>query len=66
MIEIKPDYDLNIMKMRQDIHDVIARVITEMRVVLNEVKPDVVLVHGNARSSATGPLVVFYQQIQVR
>ena len=43
---IKPDYDLNIMKQGQDLYDVTARVLTGMRDVLKEARPDVVLVHG--------------------
>ena len=46
IFDIKPDYDLNIMKQGQDLYDVTARVLTGMRDVLKEVKPDVVLVHG--------------------
>ena len=42
IFDIKPDYDLNIMKQGQDLYDVTARVLTGMRDVLKEVKPDVV------------------------
>lgn len=44
IFDIKPDYDLNIMKQGQDLYDITARVLLGMRDVLNEVKPDVVLV----------------------
>ena len=52
IFEITPDYDLNIMKKGQDLYDVTARVLTGMRDVQNEVKPDVVLVHGGRRESS--------------
>ena len=51
IFEIKPDYDLNIMKQEQDLYDVTARVLTGMRDVLKEVHPDVVLVHGDTTTS---------------
>ena len=62
---VKPDYDLNIMKQGQDLYDVTARVLTGMRDVLAEVKPDVVLVHGDTTTSAAAALAAFYQQIPV-
>ena len=46
IFDIKPDYDLNIMKRGQDLYDVTARVLTGMREVLKEIKPDIVLVHA--------------------
>lgn len=51
IFEIIPNYDLNIMKQGQDLTDVTARVLTGMRDVLKEVKPDVVLVHGDTTTS---------------
>ena len=65
IFEVKPDYDLNIMKQGQDLYDVTARVLTGMRDVLNEVKPDVVLVHGDTTTSTAAALAAFYQQIPV-
>jgi UDP-N-acetylglucosamine 2-epimerase (non-hydrolysing) len=62
---IKPDYDLNIMKQGQDLYDVTARVLVGMRDVLKEVKPDVVLVHGDTTTSTAAALAAFYQQIPV-
>ncbi|MBP5339495.1 MAG: UDP-N-acetylglucosamine 2-epimerase (non-hydrolyzing) [Prevotella sp.] len=62
---IKPDYDLNIMKQGQDLYDITARVLTGMRDVLNECKPDVVLVHGDTTTSTAAALAAFYQQIPV-
>ena len=65
IFEVTPDYDLNIMKQGQDLYDVTARVLTGMRDVLNEVKPDVVLVHGDTTTSTAAALAAFYQQIPV-
>ena len=65
LFEIKPDYDLNIMKKGQDLYDVTARVLTGMRDVLKEAQPDVVLVHGDTTTSAAAALAAFYQQISV-
>lgn len=62
---VTPDYDLNIMKQGQDLYDVTARVLTGMRDVLKECKPDVVLVHGDTTTSTAAALAAFYQQIPV-
>lgn len=65
LFEIKPDYDLNIMKQGQDLYDVTSRVLLGMRDVLKEAKPDVVLVHGDTTTSTAAALAAFYQQIPV-
>lgn len=65
IFSIKPDYDLNIMKQGQDLFDITARVLTGMREVLKQVKPDVVLVHGDTTTSTAAALAAFYQQIPV-
>ena len=65
IFDIKPDYDLNIMKQGQDLYDVTARVLTGMRDVFRECKPDVVLVHGDTTTSTAAALAAFYQQIPV-
>ena len=65
IFDIQPDYDLNIMKQGQDLYDVTARVLTGMRDVLKEAKPDVVLVHGDTTTSTASALAAFYQQIPV-
>ena len=62
---ITPDYDLNIMKQGQDLYDVTARVLTGMRTVLEEAKPDLVLVHGDTTTSTAAALAAFYKQIPV-
>ena len=65
IFDVKPDYDLNIMKQGQDLYDVTARVLTGMRDVFRECKPDVVLVHGDTTTSTAAALAAFYQQIPV-
>ncbi len=65
IFEIVPDYDLNIMKAGQDLYDISARVLVEMRPVLKEFKPDVVLVHGDTTTSSMAALAAFYEQISV-
>ena len=65
IFDIKPDYDLDIMKPNQDLYDVTSRVLLGMRDVLKEVQPDVVLVHGDTTTSTAAALAAFYQQIPV-
>ena len=65
IFEIKPDYDLNIMKQGQDLYDVTTNVLLGMRDVLRETNPDVVLVHGDTTTSTATALAAFYQQIPV-
>ena len=65
IFDVKPDFDLNIMKQGQDLYDVTARVLTGMREVFKECKPDVVLVHGDTTTSTAAALAAFYQQIPV-
>ena len=65
LFEITPDYDLDIMKPGQDLYDVTARVLTGMREVLADARPDVVLVHGDTTTSTAAALAAFYQQIPV-
>ena len=61
IFDIKPDYDLNIMKQGQDLYDVTSRVLVGLRDVLKEVQPDVVLVHGDTTTSTASALAAFYQ-----
>ena len=62
IFDIVPDYDLNIMKKGQDLYDITCSVLIGMRDVLNKVKPDVVLVHGDTTTSTAAALAAFYQQ----
>ena len=65
IFDVKPNYDLNIMKQGQDLTDVTARVLTGLRDVFKECRPDVVLVHGDTTTSTAGALAAFYAQIPV-
>ena len=65
IFDLRPDYDLDIMKQGQDLYDVTARVLTGMRDVLKKASPDIVLVHGDTTTSTAAALAAFYQQIPV-
>ena len=65
IFNVKPKFDLNIMKQGQDLTDVTARVLTGLRDVFKECRPDVVLVHGDTTTSMAGALAAFYAQIPV-
>lgn len=65
IFDVKPDYDLNIMKQGQDLYDVTARVLIGMRDVFKACRPDVLLVHGDTTTSTAAALAAFYQQIPV-
>ena len=65
IFDIQPDYDLNIMKQGQDLYDVTSRVLLGLREVLKEVRPDIVLVHGDTTTSTAAALAAFYAQIPV-
>ncbi len=65
IFDVVPDYDLNIMKQGQDLFDITARVLTGMKDVLAEARPDVALVHGDTTTSMAAALAAFYSQIPV-
>ncbi|MGF1714576.1 UDP-N-acetylglucosamine 2-epimerase (non-hydrolyzing) [Photobacterium chitinilyticum] len=65
LFEIVPDYDLNIMKSGQDLTDVTTSILTGLRAVLQEYKPDYVLVHGDTATTLSATLASYYQQIKV-
>lgn len=65
IFDIKPDFDLNIMKQGQDLYDITSRVLLGMRDVLKTSTPDVVLVHGDTATSTAAALAAFYQKIPV-
>ncbi len=62
---VKPDYDLSIMKDKQTLFDVTINILDRIRTVLEEVKPDVVLVHGDTSTTFVTALACFYMQIPV-
>ena len=65
IFQIKPDYDLNIMKDRQTLVDITTRVLERLDWVMKEVQPDIVLVHGDTTTTFVGSLAAFYNQIKV-
>ena len=65
IFEVTPDYDLNIMKQGQDLTDITTRVLIGMRNIFKEMRPDVVLVHGDTTTSTAAAMAAFYAQIPV-
>ena len=65
IFDIQPDYDLNIMNAMQDLFDVTSNVILGMRTVLNDFKPNIVLVHGDTTTTSASALAAFYHKIKV-
>lgn len=65
LFQIKPDYDLNIMKQGQDLYDITSNVLLGMRDVLKETMPDIVLVHGDTTTSTSAAMAAFYAHIPV-
>ena len=63
--DIKPDYDLNIMKQGQTLSEITARVIMGIEEVIKEVKPDIVLVHGDTTTTLAAGIAAYYQQVAV-
>lgn len=65
LFQIKPDFDLNIMKNNQSLTDITANVLAGLNEIFDEVKPDLVLVHGDTTTTFTASLAAYYKQIQV-
>ncbi len=63
--DIKPDYDLNIMKSKQTLTGITNRVLEGLEEVFREEKPDMILVHGDTTTTFGGALAAFYQQIKI-
>ena len=63
--EIKPDYDLNIMKQGQTLADITTRALNGLETVIKEAKPDIVLVHGDTTTTFAGALAAFYNQVAI-
>ena len=63
--EIKPDYDLNLMKQGQALIDLMAKGLVALDKVVKEVLPDMVLVHGDTSTTLIGSLVAFYNQVKI-
>ena len=65
IFDIKPDYDLNLMKSGQDLYDITSNVLLGMKNVLDDFCPDVVLVHGDTTTTSATALATFYQKIKL-
>jgi len=65
IFDIRPDYDLNLMKPGQDLYDITANVLLGMKDVLNDFQPDIVLVHGDTTTTSATSLAAFYQKIKI-
>lgn len=65
LFKITPDYDLNIMKKNQDLYDITSNILLGLRDVLNEEKPDIILVHGDTTTTLAASLAGYYQKIPV-
>lgn len=65
VFDIKPDYDLDIMKQGQTLGDITSRVLSGLDGVIKEVKPDIVLVHGDTTTTFAGALAAFYNQVDI-
>ena len=63
--DVEPDYDLSIMKEKQTLFDITTNILFRIRDVLEEVKPDIVLVHGDTSTTFVTALACFYLQIPV-
>lgn len=65
LFDISPDYDLNIMKAGQDLTDVTTAILQGLKPILDEFKPDIVLVHGDTATTFATSLAAYYQQITI-
>lgn len=65
VFDITPDYDLNIMKDGQTLTDITSRVIRELDVVINDAKPDIMLVHGDTTTTFAASVAGFYHQVKI-
>ncbi len=63
--QIKPDFDLNIMKERQTLAEITSNALVKLDGLFKEIKPDIVLVHGDTTTTFAGSLATFYHQIAV-
>lgn len=65
MFDIVPDYDLNLMKPKQDLYDITTNVLLGLKDVLKNFTPDIILVHGDTTTTSVSSLVAFYEKIKV-
>ena len=65
LFNVKPDYDLNIMASGQTLYDITTKALNGLKEVIEEAKPDMVLVHGDTTTTFAGALAAFYAQVPV-
>ena len=65
VFDIKPDYDLNIMKQGQTLSEITSRVLMGLEDVMKKEKPNIVLVHGDTTTTFAGALAAFYNQVDI-
>ncbi len=65
VFNIKPDYDLNIMKQGQTLSEITSRVLLGLEEVIKEVKPNIILVHGDTTTTFAGTLAAFYNNVDI-
>jgi UDP-N-acetylglucosamine 2-epimerase (non-hydrolysing) len=65
LFEINPDYDLNIMKHKQDLYDITSTILLKLKQVLEDVSPDIVLVHGDTSTTFAASLAAYYKKIKI-
>lgn len=65
LFEIKPDYDLNLMKPNQDLWNLSSEILLQTKTVFDEIKPDLVLVHGDTTTAGISALSAFYSRIKI-
>lgn len=65
VFDIKPDYDLNIMKQGQTLSEITSRVLLGLEEVIKEVKPNIILVHGDTTTTFAGALAAFYNNVDI-
>lgn len=65
IFDIKPDYDLNIMQQRQDLATITVKALEGLYQIIKELRPDIVLVHGDTSTTLAGALAAFYNKVPV-
>ncbi|EFN6704162.1 UDP-N-acetylglucosamine 2-epimerase (non-hydrolyzing), partial [Escherichia coli O20:H9] len=65
IFQIKPDYDLNLMKSGQSLNDITSSILINIKCILQEYKPDLVLVHGDTATTFAVSLAAYYEKISV-
>ena len=65
VFDIKPNYDLNIMKQGQTLSEITSRVLLGLEEIIKKEKPNIILVHGDTTTTFAGALAAFYNQVDI-